>query len=64
MNNDVTLILTTPEAMMFRDFQKYHEVFELMIKSGVFDIRYGNCTLNFADGQLMNITKNEIVWKK
>lgn len=64
MNNDVTIILTTPEAIMFRDFQQFHEAFAVMVKSGVFDIQFGKAVLNFQNGELQNVTKEEVVWKK
>lgn len=72
--DEVTIILNTPDAIMFRDFQKnyeifkdfaqFHEAFALMIKQGVFDIRYGTATLHFVKGELDRISKDEIVWKK
>ena len=64
MQEQVTIFLTPIDAKLFMDFQKYHEAFEAMIKNGVFDIRFGSCTLNFADKKVMNITKNEMVWKR
>jgi len=64
MNDEIKIFSTTPEAMLFRDFQKYHEVFALMIKMGVFDVQYGKVILNFQQGELQNLTKEEIVWKK
>lgn len=64
MDTLIKIELTTPEAILFREFQKYNEVFALMIKNGVFDIQYGKCILNFNAGQLNNITKEEIVYKR
>lgn len=61
---EVTIILTTPEAMMFREFQQFHATFALLVEKGVFDIQFGKATLNFQQGQLQNITKEEIVWRK
>lgn len=61
---EVTIILTTPEAMMFREFQQFHATFVLLVEKGVFDIQFGKATLNFQQGQLQNITKEEIVWRK
>lgn len=64
METFIKIELTTPEAVMFREFQKYNAVFALMIKNGVFDVQYGKCTLNFHAGELQNITKEEVVYKK
>jgi hypothetical protein len=62
--NEVTIFLTSMEAEKFKQFQQYHDVFVLLVDKGVFDIKYGSAILNFADGQLQNLTKNEIVWRK
>lgn len=62
--DQITIFLTTPEAIMFRDFQKFHATFALLISKGVFDIEYGNATLNFHAGELQNITKQEVVYHK
>lgn len=65
MNKDeVTIILTTPEAVLFRDFQQFHATFALLVQKGVFDIQFGKATLNFQNGELQNVTKEEIVWRK
>lgn len=61
---EVTIILTTPEAMMFRDYQKYHDLFVILKEKGVFDIQFGKCTMNFAFGELQNVIKEEVVYKK
>ncbi len=64
MTDQVTIFLTTPEAALWKDYQQFHATFALLVEKGVFDIGYGSATLNFAGGELQNITKNEIVWKK
>lgn len=64
MLNEVLITLTTPEAIMFRDFQACHEAFATLVKAGVFDIKYGKAILNFAEGDLKNITIEEVKWKK
>lgn len=60
----VTILLTTPEALLFKDFQQFHATFALLVQKGVFDIKYGKAILNFANGELQNIVKEETVWKK
>lgn len=64
MLDEVTVMLTTPEALLFKDFMKYHETFGRMIQSGIFDIQFGKCTLNFAFGDVQTIVKEEVVYKK
>jgi hypothetical protein len=64
MQEEIPIFLTTAEAIMFRDFQQFHATFALMVSQGVFDIKYGKAILNFANGELQNITKEEIVWRK
>ena len=54
---NVTLILTTPEALMFKDFQQFHNTFALLVSKGVFDIKNGSATLHFDN--LGNIQKIE-----
>ena len=60
----VTIFLTHQDAELFKSFNQFHKTFELLCKSGAFDIKFGKAILNFANGELQNITKEEIVWKK
>ncbi len=60
----ITIFLTTPEAILFRDFQKYHDLFQILQKNGVFDLKFGHCVLNFAGGELQNVTKDEVIYRK
>lgn len=62
--DNVTIILTTPEAQMFKDFQQFHSTFALLIEKGVFDIQFGKAILNFQHGELQNIIKEEVVYRK
>jgi hypothetical protein len=64
MQDEIKIFLTPFEAEMFKSWQEFHSMFELMVKQGVFDIKFGKAILNFANGELQNITKEEIVWKK
>lgn len=60
MVDEVKIFLTTPEAMMFRDFQQFHETFALLVKSGVFDVKNGSVTLHFdPQGQLAKIERKD-----
>lgn len=52
------------EAQMFKDFQRYHWLFEKLENEGVFKLQFGKCTLNIAFGEIQNIVKENIVYKK
>lgn len=57
---DVTLILTTPEAMLFRDFQQFHNTFALMVRQGVFDCKNGSITIHFdSTGTIKKIERKD-----
>lgn len=74
MNDEVTIVISNSEAVQFREFQKnhrffqeyrkFHETFATITKSGVFDIKYGKAILNFSQGELQNVTIEEIKYKK
>lgn len=49
---------------MFKNFKEFHEMFALLVKQGVFDTQYGKVTLNFSNGQLQTIVKEEVVYKR
>lgn len=58
--DDVTIILTTPEAIQFRNFQQFHETFALLCKSGVFDMKNGQATIHFdAQGNIAKIERKD-----
>jgi hypothetical protein len=60
MNDEIQIFLTTPEAIMFRDFQQFHKTFALMCKSGVFDIKGGSATIHFdSEGEIKKIERND-----
>lgn len=63
-DSEITILLTTPEAILFRDFQQFHKTFAILIKSGAFDIQYGKAVMNFAGGELQNVVLEEVKWKK
>lgn len=63
-NEQITIFLTTPEAILFRDFQKYHDLFVVLQRNGILDMQFGKCTLNFANGALQNVVKEEVVYRK
>lgn len=60
----ITIFLSTEEAISFREFQKHRQLFNTLQSKGVFDIQFGKCTLNFAFGELQNVVKEEVIFKK
>jgi hypothetical protein len=60
---EITLFLTTPEAIMFRDFQQFHSTFALLCSSGVFDTRNGSCEIHFDnDGNIKKIERHNVLF--
>lgn len=58
--DQVTIFLTTPEAIQFRSFQQFHETFFLMVNSGVFDCKNGQITLHFdSNGVIQKIERKD-----
>lgn len=66
MNNTelIPIFIPNEEAEKFLLFQKHYELFVLMEKSGALGIKYGKCVINFKDGVIENITKEEVVYKR
>lgn len=62
--NEVNVILTTGDALMFKSFQKHYDLFCKLEDKGVFDIQFGKCVLNIAFGEIQNIVKEEVVWRQ
>lgn len=60
----ITIFLSTPEAELFKSYQQFHKTFQLLCEKGVFDIKYGKAILNFANGEIQNITREEIIYHK
>ncbi len=64
MNEEITIMLTTPEAMMFREYQQFHKAFAILVKSGVFDVQFGNASINIANGEIQNIKIEHVAYHK
>lgn len=60
---EINIFLNEEEAKKWLEYQKHYNTFMLMIKHGIFDIKFGKAILNFANGELQNLTKDEIVWR-
>ena len=57
---NVTLILTTPEALLFKDFQQFHQTFALLCEKGVFDIKSGSAVIHFDNlGKIQKIERHD-----
>lgn len=64
-NNEVTVILTESDAIQFRNFQKYYEMFLLMVTKGVFDQKNAAVTLHFdSKGILQTIQHAGFLYSK
>lgn len=63
MEELIPILLTTPEAILFRDFQQFHKTFALLTKSGVFDIKNGIAILHFdSDGNVQKIEREDTLF--
>ena len=59
----ITLFLTTPEAIMFKDFQQFHKTFALLCSSGVFDTKNGSIEMHFdAQGGIRKIERHNVLF--
>lgn len=65
MDNEIKIFLTTPEAIMFRDFQQFHQTFALLCEKGVFDCKNGKIEINFDEtGEIGSIIKTEKIYMR
>lgn len=64
MIDTVTVILNGVEASQFKDFQRHHELFKVLQDKGAFDVKFGKVTLNIAFGQVQNVVKEEVIFKR
>lgn len=55
--------LTNEDAIKYREFMKYYDIFNLMVKKGVFDVRNGSVALHFdKNGTLKIIQRADILF--
>lgn len=64
MNDQTILYLSPIEATQFVEFQKNYQLFSHLLANGCFDVQFGKVVINIAYGQVQNIVKEEVVWKK
>ncbi len=60
----VTITLTKYDEEQFRMFQKHYEIFRVLVDRGALNITTGKCTLNFHQGTLQNVVKEEMVFHR
>lgn len=60
----IAVYLTQEETEKFKEFSKHYDLFITLQQKGIFEIKFGKCTLNFANGVLQNVIKEEVVWKR
>lgn len=56
--------MTTEDERKFKIFMKYYELFSVLINNKIFDIEFGKCTLNIARGEVQNIVKEQMVFRR
>lgn len=56
----IKIEITTPEAILFRDWMAFHDTFGLLAKSGVFDSKNAQITIHFdKDGKIGKIERKD-----
>lgn len=56
----ITIFLTNPEAELFKSYQQFHKTFEILCKSGAFDIKGGSFTCHLdKDGNIAKIERHD-----
>jgi len=58
----ITIYLIPRDAELFKKFREYQDIFERLLKDGVFDIKMGNATIHFDEQG--NIGDIDIIIKK
>lgn len=58
--DEVTIMLTVPEAELFKSYNQFHSTFALMVSSGVFDVKSGSVTMHFdTNGIIQRIERKD-----
>lgn len=47
--NEVTIILTSEDAELFKSFRQNQDNFKFMVEKGVFDLKTGNVTIHVSE---------------
>lgn len=57
--------LSDRDIERFKTFCQYHDVFEALLKGGVFDLKWGKAVLDFnVEGLLMDIKVTRTTYRK
>ena len=60
-----TIDLTNEDAELFLSFRKNQDVFSVLDKQGIFDIKNGSVEIHFdAAGTMANIVKHEVIYRR
>jgi 3'-phosphoadenosine 5'-phosphosulfate (PAPS) 3'-phosphatase len=59
-----TVDLTDADAKKFLLFQKYYDLFAILDAKKALDIGFGKVIINIAWGEVQNVVKEEVVYKK
>lgn len=62
--NKINVELTEEEATAFVLFRQHQDLFLLLLKEGVFDVRNGKVVLHFNNDQLSMIEKEFVSWRR
>lgn len=58
------VLLTDEDARKFLLFQKYYNVFSRLDETKALDIQFGKVIVNFFNGEVSNVVKEEVVYHK
>jgi hypothetical protein len=58
------VLMTDEDAKKFVLFQKYYNVFSKLDEVNALGIKFGKCTINFFNGEIQNVVKEEVVYHK
>lgn len=62
-DKQVTIFLTTPEALLFKQYQEFHATFQLLCEKGVFDIKGGSAVIHFdTNGHIARIERHDSLY--
>jgi hypothetical protein len=60
MPQEVTIFLTPTDSELFKSFQQFHKTFELLCKSGAFDIKNGSFVCHMDnEGNIKKIERHD-----
>ena len=60
----IPVFLTPKDVDKFMQFQKHYDLFTTLENHDVFEVKFGKVIFNIAFGEIQNIVKEEVVWKK